>query len=131
MVGVAVNRLTVLIIDEHHEVSDILARRLEASRFLRVIGNTSNVLLGAELAHELKPDIILADFKRTGPPRPETYRWLARVSPRSRIIALVSYLDPREEAELLEAGVSRCLLKGIGVDQLTEVLVSGVNGHHG
>jgi DNA-binding NarL/FixJ family response regulator len=128
MVRIALNELTVLIIDEHHEINELLAKRLDKTKGIRVVGNTSNVLLGAELAHELQPDVIVADFKRTGPPRPETYRWLARVSPSSRIIALLATLNAAEEAELLDAGVSTCLLKGISVTELTHVLLPDDHG---
>jgi DNA-binding NarL/FixJ family response regulator len=125
------DELTVLIIDEHHEINELLARRLDKTNGLRVIGNTSNVLLGAELAHELQPNIIIADFKRTGPPRPETYRWLARVSPSSRIVALLGTVSVAEEAELLAAGVSVCLLKGITVEDLVRVLMPEHGPNHG
>ena len=77
--------LTVLIVDEHSDISPLLAWRLRMVRGIRVIGETANVMLGAELAHQLEPDVILADFRRTGPPRSETYRWLSRVSPKSRV----------------------------------------------
>jgi len=43
--------LTVLIIDEHPEVSQMLARGLRRIPGIRVVGETSNVMLGAELAH--------------------------------------------------------------------------------
>jgi len=80
-------------------------------------------MLGAELAHQLEPDVILADFRRTGPPRAETYRWLARLSPASRVIAHTSYLSNGEERSLREAGVVRCLLKGGSVKKLAEQIV--------
>jgi len=79
------NEVTVLIIDEHTGISPLLAERLGLIPGIRVIGETANVMLGAELAHQFEPHVILADVRRTGPPRAETYRWLARVSPASRL----------------------------------------------
>jgi len=115
--------LTVLIIDEHPTVSQMLARSLRRIPGIRVVGETSNVMLGAELAHQLEPDVILADFRRTGPPRRETYRWLARISPSSRLIAHTSYLTGGEERSLSHAGVARCILKGSSVRRLAEELL--------
>jgi two-component system, NarL family, nitrate/nitrite response regulator NarP len=115
--------ITVLIIDEHPTVSQMLARSLRRIPGIRVVGETSNVMLGAELAHELVPDVILADFRRTGPPRRETYRWLARVSPASRLIAHTSYLSDGDERALREAGVSGCVLKGTPVSELASQLL--------
>jgi NarL family two-component system response regulator LiaR len=118
------SELTVLIIDEHPTVSQMLARSLRRIPGVRVVGETSNVMLGAELAHQLEPDVILADFRRTGPPPHETYRWLARISPCSRLIAHTSYLSNGDERSLREAGVSSCVLKGTPVGELALQLLS-------
>jgi len=118
--------LTVLIIDENADISPLLAERLSLISGIRVVGETANVMLGAELAHQLGPDVILADFRRTGPPRVETYRWLARVSPASILVAHTSCLANGEGHALRDAGVTRCLLKGEGVKRLAERLVETV-----
>lgn len=126
------HELTVLVIDEHPEVSQMLARGLRRIPGIRVVGETSNVMLGAELAHQLEPGIIVADFRRTGPPCVETYRWLARVSPTSRIIAHTSYLPSGDERALREAGVANCLLKGGSVKKLAGQIIeiaSSPDGH--
>jgi DNA-binding NarL/FixJ family response regulator len=123
---------TVLIIDEHSEISPLLAERLSLLTGVRVVGETANVMLGAELAHQLEPDVILADFRRTDPPRAETYRWLARVSPRSTLIAHTSCLSNGEGHALRDAGVACCLLKGEGVKRLAEKIIEiarSPNGH--
>jgi DNA-binding NarL/FixJ family response regulator len=117
------HELTLLIIDEHTGVPKLLAERLGRVSGMHVIGETANVMLGAELAHQLQPDVILADFRRTGPPRAETYRWLCRISPSSRVIAHTSYLPNGEERALREAGVTRCILKGGNVAQLAEQIL--------
>jgi DNA-binding NarL/FixJ family response regulator len=118
------NELTVLIIDEHSGISPVLSQRLSLIPGISVIGETANVMLGAELAHQLEPDLILADFRRTGPPRSETYRWLCRVSPRSKVVAHTSYVVDGDERALREAGVTRCILKGGSVRRLGEELLA-------
>ena len=123
--------LTVLIVDEHSDISPILAERLSLVRGIRVIGETANVMLGAELAHQLEPDVILADFRRTGPPRAETYRWLARVSPGALIVAHTSYFGSGEGHALREAGVKCCLLKGGSVMKLAEQIIELVRSDNG
>jgi two-component system vancomycin resistance associated response regulator VraR len=131
--------VTVLIVDEHTGIPKLLAERLDKVPGIHVIGETANVMLGAELAHQFEPDVILADFRRTGPPRPETYRWLCRVSPRSRVVAHTSYLAGGDERSLREAGVTRCILKGGSVKHLADDLMKLVRpdvppvspGHNG
>lgn len=114
----AAKDLTVLIIDENAGVGAALAQRLRTSRGVRVVGHTENPVLGAELAHELRPQVIVADFRPTGPPRTETYRWLARVAPRSRLVVLSSFYAEGEERACIEAGAKKCLLKGMSTREL-------------
>jgi DNA-binding NarL/FixJ family response regulator len=123
--------ITVLIIDEHSGVSPLLAERLGAVPGIHIVGETANVMLGAEFAHQFEPDIILADFRRTGPPRAETYRWLARISPSSQIVAHTSYLKNDEERALRDAGVVACFLKGKSITELAERLVEVASGDEG
>jgi len=127
--------LTVLIVDEHSDISPLLAERLRVIPGIRVVGETGNVMRGAELAHQLEPDVILADFRRTGPPRAETYRWFCRVSPASRVVVHTSYLPNGDERALREAGVARCLLKGASVQklaaQIIEIAASPNRREHG
>ncbi len=118
----ATRDLTVLIIDENAGVGAALAQRLRSSKDVRVVAHTENPMLGAELAHELKPAVIVADFRPTGPPRTETYRWLARVAPRSQLVVLSSFYAEGEERACIEAGAKRCLLKGISTEDLVREL---------
>jgi DNA-binding NarL/FixJ family response regulator len=112
--------VTILVIDEYAGIAPLLALGLSRTPGIRVVGETANVMLGAELAHQLQPDVILADFRRSGPPRAETYRWLCRISPSSRVIAHTSYLPDGDERALRDAGVARCILKGGNVAQLAQ-----------
>lgn len=115
-------KVTVLIIDEHPDVCVRLARGLRSAAGLRVIGHTSSPVAGAELAHLRQPDVILADFRRGGRSRPELYRWLKEISPRSIIVALASYFLDGEIQQCVEAGVSKCLLKGMSMQRLADEL---------
>jgi DNA-binding NarL/FixJ family response regulator len=117
------HEVTVLIVDEHTGIPKLLAERLDLIPGIRGVGETANVMLRAELAHQFEPDVILADFRRTGPPRAETYRWLFRVSPSSRVVAHTSYLVNGDERALREAGVARCILKGESVKRLGQELL--------
>jgi len=114
--------ITVLIIDEYPDVRGLLARGLESLDDFRVVATTGNPLLAAELAHKLRPDVIIADFRRRGPSREEMFRWIGLSSPRSRLVVLTTYMHDGEEEALLRAGASRCLLKGTTVKQLAHEL---------
>lgn len=120
--------ITVLVIDEYEEVCRLLARSLEALPGFRVLAHTTNPVKAAELAHELAPQIIIADFKRGAAPRIDMFRWIGQSSPQSRLVIHTSYYTPGEQAALQTNGVSRCLLKGMSVKDLGAELLNVVNG---
>lgn len=110
--------ITVLVIDEHPEVSAGLGKGLGRLAGFRVIAHTTNVLWAAELARYWKPEIIIVDLKRGPRSRPDIVRWLKEMSPRSRIVVFSPYFADNERHEFLEAGASLCLLKGLTLNEL-------------
>lgn len=120
--------IRVLIIDEHEAVRRLLARRLDGLSGFSVVAQTSNPLEGTELAHKLKPDVILADLKRRGAYSLEMYKRIARASPRSRMAIFTSYLDADEKEAYLRAGIDLCLLKDIGLAELAGAISTLVDG---
>ena len=116
--------VTILIIDGHPDVRDLLARRLDGQPGLRVVAKTSDPIVGAERAHDWQPHVILADFRLAGKDRAETCRWLGQVHPGSKLVLLASYFRVGEELKCLQAGASKCLLKGISISQLADELLA-------
>jgi DNA-binding NarL/FixJ family response regulator len=120
--------ITVLVIDEYEEVCRLLARSLESLPGIRVLAHTTNPVKAAELAHELAPQIIIADFKRGAAPRVDMFRWIGRSSPQSRLVIHTSYYTPDEREALQANGFSRCLLKGMSVKDLGAELRNVISG---
>ena len=118
---------TVLIIDEHPDVCALLARGLGCQPGLKVVAHTSDPVVGAELARQWKPQIIVVDFKRAGRDRAEMYRGISRMSPGSRLIVLTSYWALGEQEACLRSGASRCLLKGMRIKELARELLEAVS----
>ena len=113
---------TLLLMDENTEVGGLLAERLMAARGFRVVAHTGNPLIAAELAHQWRPDIIIADFNKRGRYGAEMYRWLKRASPKSELVVLTSYMRNGDEQLYLEAGAQKCLLKGLPMRELLDEL---------
>lgn len=97
---------------KHADVGAGLARSLSRVSGLRVIANTSNPVLAAELAHQSAPQVILADCTRGARRRSEVISWIKRNSPSSQVVVYsASFADGEQEA-FQDAGAARCLLKG-------------------
>jgi len=116
--------INVLIVDEHGSVRELVARGLNADPQFRVVTHTGDVLLGTELAWFWKPDITLFDPKTTCRHCSDMCQRIARASPGSRLVVFTSYLLQEEEQAFLEAGASRCLLKGLSLKALAQELLS-------
>lgn len=115
-------QITVLIIDEHPEVSARLAHGLSSMAGFRVVAHTTNPVWAGEFTHHWKPQIIIADFKRGPRPRHEIVRWMKENSPESQIIVYSSYYLDAERNEFLRAGAALCLLKGLTLNELAAEL---------
>lgn len=109
---------TVMVVDQHEEVCESLARSLERLPGVKVLAHTANLIRAAELAHESSPDVIIADFTWGVATRPDVLRWFARMSPESRVVVYSSYYTDGEREAFQAAGASRCLLKGMSIKEL-------------
>jgi DNA-binding NarL/FixJ family response regulator len=114
--------VSILIIDEHEGVCAALARRIEGVSGFKVVEATSNPVLAAEIAHECRPEIIIADFKFGPRPRPDLAAWLLKASPASKLVIYGSYYTNGEREAFAEAGATRCLLKGMTAKDLAAEL---------
>lgn len=119
---IGMKHITVLIMDEHPEVSVSLAHGLSGTVGFRVVAHTTNPVWAAEFAHHWKPQVIIADFKRGSRPRSEMVRWLKETSPDSQIVVHSSFYADDERNEFLQAGASQCLLKGLTLGELADEL---------
>lgn len=110
--------LKVIVVDQHEDVCHRLGRGLETLTGVHVLLHTTDLTVAAELIHECKPDVILADFNFGPTDRPEVARWLNSLSPDSALIVYSSYYLDDERQGFEDAGAARCLLKGLTLREL-------------
>ena len=128
------SEITVMVVDQHEEVCDRLAHALEGLPGIRVLAHTTNLMLGAELAHQFAPDVIIADFRWGEATRADVLEWLGRMSPNSHLVVYSSYFTDGEREAFHAAGAERCLLKGMSVKELADDLrrvATQANGERG
>ncbi|MEO8457250.1 MAG: response regulator [Chloroflexota bacterium] len=115
-------QITVLILDDHPEVSSRLAKGLSGIVGFHVVGHTTNPVMAAEFAHQWHPQVIIADFSRVKGERSAMARWLKDNSPESHLVIYSTlYLDD-ERNDFLRAGAASCLLKGMTLNELAAEL---------
>jgi DNA-binding NarL/FixJ family response regulator len=113
-------KIRVLIIDEHPAVCQALVVRLSAVSSIEVVGSASTYREGLKGSQIFQPDVILLELKGTGENDIEpldAVSGLLAGGP-AGVIVLTSYLDESERAGALEAGALRYLLKEIDTTHL-------------
>ncbi|PYU16520.1 MAG: DNA-binding response regulator, partial [Acidobacteria bacterium] len=104
-------KITVLIADDHTIVRRGLRSLLQTEKDIEVIGEAETGRQAVQLAVALKPDVILMDIAMPMLNGLEATRQITRQAPSSRVLILSSYNDDEYVHELTEAGGAGYLLK--------------------
>ena len=105
------DRIGLLIVDDHSLFREGLRAVLERQEGLRVLGEAGDAEAGVRMAEELRPDIILMDLHMPGRSGVDAIRDILRRWPHSRIIALSMYQDADLVESAILAGARGYLLK--------------------
>lgn len=119
-------KIRVLIIDEHPAVCRALTTRLESVGSIKVVASKADYVDGLQDASALRPDVILLELKGSNEGGPDAVGQRDPVAAISQLLAsvpagviiLTSYLDEAERTGALEAGAKRYLLKDIDTVRL-------------
>jgi two-component system invasion response regulator UvrY len=114
--------ITVLLIDDHTLVRTGIKRLLEDSRLVEIIGEACCGEDSLELAHKLKPDVILMDVNMPGIGGVEACRRILERNPKQKIIALTIYTEKTFPKRMLEIGAKGYLTKECGVAEMIEAI---------
>ncbi len=115
------NKLRVLLADDHGVLRAGLASLLDAQPDLMVVGEAAETEDAVRLASELSPDIVLMDVRMPGNGIDATRRIKAN-HPHLRILILSQYDDPVYLHQALAAGASGYALKRTGGQELLQAI---------
>ena len=104
-------RIRVLIADDHKVVREGLAAILNAKQSIEVVGEAQNGQEAVEKARSLVPDVILMDVSMPRMGGVEATRQIKRESPHIGVIALTMYDEEHYIFDLVRAGATGYLLK--------------------
>lgn len=97
--------VSVLVVDDHALVRDMLASRLATEDYLSVVGTAADGATAVRTALEKKPDVVLLDVDMPGLSAFDAAREIREGLPRTRVLFVSGYLNDSyiEEALALEA----------------------------
>ena len=118
----------VVIADDHAMVRDGLRGMLASDRMLQVVGEASTGAEAVELAHRLKPDLILMDIRMPDMDGLAATRRIKEEIPDTSIIMVTIYDNPDYLLEAISAGAAGYLLKDVSRFELLQTIRKIVEG---
>ncbi len=105
------NRISVLIVEDHTMVREGLQTLLKLEPDLEVVGEARDGREAVAMARKLRPDVILMDIAMPGLNGLEATRQLLKELPASRIIILTAHCDDAYVNSAVASGAAGFLLK--------------------
>lgn len=113
-----VQKITVLITDDHSVVRQGVRVFLETQTEIEVLGEADSGRQAVEMCLQLAPDVVLLDLLMPKMNGVEAPRQIKQVSPRSNIVILTSYHDDEFIVPAIKAGALSYLLKDVSPAEL-------------
>jgi DNA-binding NarL/FixJ family response regulator len=123
------NKIRVLLADDHTVVRQGLRVLLEAEPDITVVGEAETGRQAVQLAKRLAPDVIVVDIAMPNLNGLEATRQITREVPNVRVLVLSSYNDDEYVHQVTEAGASGYLLKQTAATDLIKAVHEAGKGN--
>src|ERR1700723_236087 len=107
----AMNKLRILVADDHELVRHGIRGILRARRGWRVIGEAANGQEAVEKTHKLKPDVAILDVSMPDLDGLQATRQIREASPNTKVLVLTMHESDQMVHRVLEAGALGYVLK--------------------
>jgi two-component system, NarL family, response regulator LiaR len=114
--------IRILIADDHQLVRQGLVAMLSVKPEVEVIGQAENGAKAVELAHSLRPDIILMDLLMPEKNGIEATREIKAANPEARILIITSFAEDENVFQAIKAGALGYLLKDSSPQDLMQAI---------
>ncbi len=111
-------RVRVALVEDNRLFRETLALVLGLIDEVEVVGSFEGGAEAIEACEELRPDVVVLDYRMPGLDGAEVTRALLRVSPETRVVCLTASVSQRERDLVLAAGAVTCLTKDESLDRI-------------
>ena len=122
-------KITVLLADDHTVVRQGLRALLEAEEDMNVAGEAENGRQAVQMTKRLQPDVVVMDIAMPSLNGLEATRQISRESPKSKVLILSSYSDDEYVQQLTDAGASGYLVKQTAAQDLVTAIREANKGN--
>lgn len=116
------DRITVLIVDDHAVVRQGLRSFLEVQPDVEVVGEAADGAEAVRKVAELVPDVVLMDLVLPGTDGIAATREIRRASPSTRVLVLTSFAEDEKVFPAIKAGAQGYLLKDVLPEELARAI---------
>jgi DNA-binding NarL/FixJ family response regulator len=122
-------KITVLLADDHTVVRQGLRALLEAEEDITVVGEAENGRQAVQMVKRLQPDVVVVDIAMPQLNGLEATRQISRDNPKSHVLILSSYSDDEYVQQLTDAGASGYLVKQTAANDLVAAIREAKKGN--
>ena len=122
------DRIRVLIVDDHPVVRDGLRGVLDGEPDLQVVGEAGHGAEALARVRAVEVDVVLMDLRMPTMGGVEAIRELRRIAPEVRVLVLTTYDTDRDVLPAIEAGATGYLLKDTARDELLRAVRAAHKG---
>jgi NarL family two-component system response regulator LiaR len=119
---VDMDKITIVIADDHTLVREGTRQRLERERDFEVVGEAADGEEAVQLVNELMPNVAILDVAMPNLNGIEAAKQIKKTQPGTAVLALSAYDDDEYIYALLEAGADGYLLKNVRGQQLVDAI---------
>jgi len=110
-----------VLVEDNRVFREALELLLGLRHDVEVIASVDTGNAAAEIVGDLRPDVVLMDYRLPGMNGAEATRAILAACPGAAVVCLTASVSRREVDELLEAGAVACLTKD---EQLDEIIAA-------
>lgn len=122
------NKLRLLIVDDHPIVREGLAVLLEGTGEIEIVGQGANGQEAIRLAECLLPDIVLIDVQMAGMGGIEATACIRQIVPSAQVVIFSNFDEHEYIYQSIRAGARGYVLKTTSLDELMKVLRAAARG---
>jgi len=122
-------KITVILADDHTVVRQGLRALLEAEEDMSVVGEAENGRQAVQMIKRLQPDVVVMDIAMPTLNGLEATRQVSRDNPKCKVLVLSSYSDDEYVQQLTDAGAAGYLVKQTAAQDLVAAIREAKKGN--
>ena len=123
-------QVRVVLVEDNQMFRQTLELLLALRDSTEVVGSVATGREAVELARELRPDVVVMDYRMPGLNGAQATAAVMEASPGSRVVCLTASISGDELREIRAAGAVACVMKDEALDEIVEAIHGAAPAPH-